>query len=358
MTSIASLIQPTQFAYNGANAVAAYASESSPKLYSTINKIRSFIIALDITALAYSTYQLYSILDPNYSLLTSLFTTVGEDLAIPITLLGTLATGLLLHKGAEKIVNYVNNRFWGEKESKGIQEKAVEDSGYDIKLKFKKPDSIINQQALTVMRLVSSVTLALISTSPFFYLGLTAFQGYTLYKASQEKWIKLDVEVPASIASLPEVNSITMSYFQRLFSTPKSPSKKTEDETVESQKEENCTVCHEEKPEDSFCQSHYYHTACMIPTIFNQMKAALIDNVIKVVRLTTIRQGRFGEETGRSTEYQFKIRKKALPNCPLCRKPAVAYNLAASVNIDRASAIRENLGSTHAKIIEIEDAAA
>ncbi|MGH2611434.1 MAG: hypothetical protein ACRDFB_00115, partial [Rhabdochlamydiaceae bacterium] len=168
----------------------------------------------------------------------------------------------------------------------------------NISITFERPASQLWAQRLFIVRIVSNIALACLSSSRALPICSLLGQTYSLIKLSQLKWLNFSrvFEFTPHTFIQPRIKKVKISY--RALLTPFS----------NSIKEDICAICQEEKPTSYFCSYHAFHDACLIKLI--DKKSECFNQNSSYIRLD------IQSRNGASSSYQVSLIETNLPNCP------------------------------------------
>jgi hypothetical protein len=312
-------IQASVCAYTVLSAAGHYLRDRNPKLFALYHKVQLVFGLVDIgIILGELIYTLHELSQKPYFLVTRIFSTPE---GAQILFSGSI---LLIAGVAYVIPNYINSWMYKGTLSTELQSQLSENQRREQTIYFNHPESDKFQQSLYVARMITSITLSILSASPLFFAINIACVGYSLFKSFNLQWVELQQTFISPHPNIPFVrglgNVIRSVAARYLF--PLIRDRRPE--------QEDCPICLDnsnasENPKIYFCPDKSYHIKCL-PDLFFQRSAHLL-NGWRTTRHTTDHY-RNGVHTHSTVSYPSSIPRSNLPTCPDCRRnPTVDHQL-------------------------------
>ncbi|MBS0615149.1 MAG: hypothetical protein JSR58_01185 [Verrucomicrobia bacterium] len=172
------LFDQIYLSYNGVKAAIETLEQSDPKLYARAHQIHVLFFSIDLGCLGYMSVDWLEHLD-----------TFGafSYFSPQVTIVAAVCVGAGLVVLAVLSVRYINDYF----QTVHAKTDPVSDfSGDNIaNLRWDRPTQQKVEQGLAVAQMVVTLSLAVLSSQPLFFLMATALRGYRLHKISELKWL-------------------------------------------------------------------------------------------------------------------------------------------------------------------------
>lgn len=288
-------------AHNAIQSGIVHFESSNAKLFETICKVKSVLMALNIASIIWSLKQCVDIVDKttNLYLLYAAPTTQIADLIGVLIGGGSLIAVVTWIALAAKVVKRINNHF------KPTTDLGIWPNGT---VKWSNPSHQKWMQGFYITQIAMSVALTFFSGAPLLFGLSAACQIYSLIKTAQWKWIRFDRKW-----DLPPIRgdgplSYTVSYFCSAW-----PAKRKENE--------ECPICleDEEPTTTQFCSNHSFHDKCIVGHINSKSDQFLSNLKSDDIVRNLVKEPQNNGIVREYITYKINLPKNNVPSCPLCR---------------------------------------
>ena len=300
--------------YQGVESSSVAFQNSSPKRLEKMHKFQTIFLAAT-GFLAFVDYlQVWDFLERRWSVI-SFFK--GDLVLLPfIGIAGAIFTGSFV------TINAVSRHF----QPKIDPNTYLPHGARNISVKWERPESQESNNYLLGCRVIINIALACLAANPYVHLACSTLQIYSLSKTVQWNWIRYDrtFDSPQTNRAI-EINGIMLpilwpAFHRRLraltitYFRPMLPALE--------QKNENCSICLEEKPTTQFCNEHAAHEACIVGSIYGEMERFADPSMNmwdKYVHLDGIPTRYIRDGIATHVEYSFRASNQIFPRCSECR---------------------------------------
>lgn len=272
-------------------------SSRKPENFERINKIQWIFSTVNVGALFVSIHQIFSAipLDMIY---------MGQNMMLIAGSCSLVIVGYAI----KKTIEYINKKSMPTTDIKdwlktGQDSDALTQENADPQINaiWHHPDMKQFNQATYILQLITSVALIVISASSYFYAMSAISYGYSLYKTSNQVWIKLEyqrIPILGYNRENPGPTAFNFNYTFPIF--------------LNRDAQATCDKCYKINPTAAFHGRHLFHPFCIIedlnekrPRVFRSRGRRLLTNHYKngVYQNTTV-------------SYKYNLPKNILPTCP------------------------------------------